>query len=226
MNTQVKSILEDLRSLANPSTHKIYVKQGVNETILGVNKGPLRKMATKLSPNPSLAFELWESNVYEARIMAIMLFDAKALSFDKIKDLIDSSESTLLIDELTLTIFEEVYPRLDFLDAWKHEQSDLYRRCAWNAAIANVMVKKYSPTQLQALIDVIKDKMLDETPLVQYAMNRCLCEIGIRYDDFTQACIAVGENLGLYKEMKVAKGCTSPYAPNWIEVARYNRTRR
>jgi hypothetical protein len=37
-------------------------------------------------------------------------------------------------------------------------------------------------------------------------------------------CIRLGENLGLYKDYPVSKGCTSPYLPIWIEsiVAKSN----
>ncbi|HEY8444950.1 MAG TPA: hypothetical protein VIK94_02350 [Bacilli bacterium] len=51
-------------------------------------------------------------------------------------------------------------------------------------------------------------------------MNRCLCEIGIAYDEYTSSCIAIGEALGVYRDLKVAKGCTSSYAPIWITVIR------
>lgn len=29
-------------------------------------------------------------------------------------------------------------------------------------------------------------------------------------------CLALGEKLGVYKDVKVSKGCTSPYALDWI----------
>ena len=47
-------------------------------------------------------------------------------------------------------------------------------------------------------------------------MNQCLVEVAVRYDDYRQAIIGMTEELAVYKDMKVAKGCTSAYAPDWI----------
>lgn len=226
MNPHLTQILEELKSLSNPKTKAIYTRQGVQEEILGVNKGPLRKMGQTFGINHALAMDLWNTNIFEARILAVMLFDPKQMTIESTRTLIESSSSITLIDELTLTIFEEIYPRIDILDAWKHDSSPLMRRCAWNAAIANVIMKRYTQVEMENLLAVIGSKLLMEDPLVQYAQNRTLCEIGIRNDELTDRCIALGEKLGLYKEMKVAKGCTSPYAPDWITVAKRNRQRR
>ena len=51
-------------------------------------------------------------------------------------------------------------------------------------------------------------------------MNHALCEIGIRYPQFTERCITLGETLGVYRDLKVSKGCTSAYAPNWIAAGK------
>ncbi|MDQ7093532.1 hypothetical protein REC12_08020 [Desulfosporosinus sp. PR] len=40
--------------------------------------------------------------------------------------------------------------------------------------------------------------------------------IGIHYPQFTERCITLGETLGVYRDWKVAKGCTSAYSPNRI----------
>ena len=52
----------------------------------------------------------------------------------------------------------------------------------------------------------------------QEAMNRALCEIGIRYPEWTARCVSIGEALGVYRDPKAPKGCTSSYAPSWIAV--------
>lgn len=49
-------------------------------------------------------------------------------------------------------------------------------------------------------------------------MNQCLVEIAVTYPDYLEKGRAIGQKLGVYSEMKVAKGCTSAYAPDWIEA--------
>ncbi|MHC4427074.1 MAG: DNA alkylation repair protein, partial [Planctomycetota bacterium] len=41
-------------------------------------------------------------------------------------------------------------------------------------------------------------------------------EIGIHFPDHRERAIAIGETLGVYRDYPVSKGCTSPFAPIWI----------
>lgn len=74
------------------------------------------------------------------------------------------------------------------------------------------------------LIKIIEANLVIVNPLVQWAMNRCLCEIGITHDAYTEQCLEIGERLAVYKEMKVSKGCTSAYAQDCIHAVRRNKS--
>lgn len=53
-------------------------------------------------------------------------------------------------------------------------------------------------------------------PEVQWTMNYCLAGIGIDFPELRQRAITIGETLGIYRDYPVSKGCTSPFAPIWI----------
>ena len=53
-------------------------------------------------------------------------------------------------------------------------------------------------------------------PDAQWTMNMALVEIGIHHPKLRKRAIAIGEKLGLYSDYPTAKGCTSPFAPEWI----------
>jgi 3-methyladenine DNA glycosylase AlkD len=53
-------------------------------------------------------------------------------------------------------------------------------------------------------------------PEVQWTMNFCLAGIGIHFPKHRKRAIAIGETLGIYRDYPVSKGCTSPFAPIWI----------
>jgi len=59
--------------------------------------------------------------------------------------------------------------------------------------------------------------MAGAAPEVQWTMNFCLAGIGIHFPEHRERAIAIGEKLGLYRDYPVSKGCTSPFAPIWIE---------
>ena len=49
-------------------------------------------------------------------------------------------------------------------------------------------------------------------------MNNTLAAIGIHVPALRARAIAIGEKLGLYRDYPVSKGCTSPFAPIWINA--------
>jgi 3-methyladenine DNA glycosylase AlkD len=49
-------------------------------------------------------------------------------------------------------------------------------------------------------------------------MNNTLAGIGIHAPGLRKRAIAIGEKLGIYRDYPVSKGCTSPFAPIWINA--------
>jgi 3-methyladenine DNA glycosylase AlkD len=44
-----------------------------------------------------------------------------------------------------------------------------------------------------------------------------LAEIGIHFPKLRLRAIAIGDTLGIYRDYPLSKGCTSPFAPIWID---------
>ena len=226
MKTQTKELLDQIIGLSDERKIKIYLKQGIKEKILGVNLGPLRKLAEEHGIDPETADELWETGIYEARVVASMLVDPKAMSITKMERYLRQTQSRMVVDELTLDVFDEVKDKQEWMDRWIHHEDLVLRRAGWNMAIVMILRHKNDPVWLQSLVEYIEANLVDADGFIQDAMNRALCEIGIRYDEFTQRCLSIGERLGVYRDMKVSKGCTSPYAPDWINVVRKKKHKK
>jgi 3-methyladenine DNA glycosylase AlkD len=58
--------------------------------------------------------------------------------------------------------------------------------------------------------------MADAPPETQWTMNAALAAIGIHHAKLRKRAIAIGEKLGIYRDYPCSKGCTSPFAPIWI----------
>jgi 3-methyladenine DNA glycosylase AlkD len=67
-----------------------------------------------------------------------------------------------------------------------------------------------------ALLDRIESEMGNADPAAQWTMNACLSGIGIHFPKLRKRALAIGEKLGVYRDYPVSKGCTSPFAPIWI----------
>ena len=58
--------------------------------------------------------------------------------------------------------------------------------------------------------------MGDSAPEAQWTMNNSLAEIGINFPEHRERAIAIGEKLGVFRDYPTSPGCTSPFAPLWI----------
>ncbi len=79
-----------------------------------------------------------------------------------------------------------------------------------------VVIKNPEGLDLGALLDRIEREMGNAPSPTQWTMNYCLAEIGIKFAEHRKRAIDIGEKLGIYRDYRVSKGCTSPFAPTWI----------
>ncbi len=70
---------------------------------------------------------------------------------------------------------------------------------------------------ISRILDRLESERGKAVPQVQWTMNSALDQIGIQFPELRDRAIAIGEKLGIYRDYPVSKGCTSPFAPIWIE---------
>ena len=72
--------------------------------------------------------------------------------------------------------------------------------------------------ETSSFLDRIESEMANAAPEVQWTMNGTLAQIGIHFAKHRKRAIAIGEKLGIYRDYPCSKGCTSPFAPIWINA--------
>jgi len=83
---------------------------------------------------------------------------------------------------------------------------------------AERVAKNPEGLDLPALLDRIESEMADAVPEAQWTMNNTLAALGIHVPKLRKQAIAIGEKLGIYRDYRVPKGSTSPFAPIWINA--------
>lgn len=216
-------ILTMLQDLGNEKRKQMQIKNGASENTYGVLLGELRKLAKKLGQNHELALELWHSGNTDAQWLACMMLDAEKLSLDEIRSMVSKLTYSDIIDK----IIGEVVCNSQYVDIlaeeWSTSNEDNLGRAGWKLIVYKISNDKLTTTDLEEILATVKSELQTATKGKQWAMNHALCQIGIDYPEFTDRCITLGETLGVYKDLKVAKGCTSAYAPNWINAVTAKR---
>ena len=98
---------------------------------------------------------------------------------------------------------------------WLTAENPWAARAGWSRTSERI-AKSPAGLDLPAILDRIESEMADAAQEVQWTMNFCLAGIGIHFSKHRKRAIAIGEKLGIYRDYPVSKGCTSPFAPIWI----------
>jgi 3-methyladenine DNA glycosylase AlkD len=206
---------------------KIYAQINNGSTKLG----DLRTIAKDIKKDHGVAMELWATGEYLPRQLAILIMDNKLLSqqiIDQLGNHIqahDEAERNQLIDWLLANQLSKDKKTIALMLSWEHSPSSLQRRTFWYYQGRLRWVGQTPPGNSEYLLTAIEERMQDEVPEVQWAMNFTAAQIGIFQPELRARCIALGEEIGIYRDEVVAKGCTPSYLPKLIaiQVAKLNK---
>jgi len=199
---------------------RIYTAISENETKLG----DLRKIATEIKKDHELAKELWSTGKLLPRLFSILIMDKKELNPEFIDNLfIDiqqhpPGERTQLADWLMANQLTRDKKAIALIESWENNVSAVKRRIFWYYQGRLRWVGQVPPGNTKKLLSAIEERMLNEEPEVQWAMNFTAGWIGIFDQAYRKQCIKIGEKTGLYKDETVAKNCTPNYLPEFIEM--------
>lgn len=214
----VESVVLYLDDFKNESRRKTLMKQGANDKTEGVPLGIMRKLAKEIGRDHQLALSLWESDIIDYQLLAVLLFDPKELDEATVFRFLKSVNMMTLQEDLIFRCLVFSPDKEVWVERLKFETEDHLGRAYWTFVVDAIKRKQKSQDELLGLLDEIEAHLVDAPMLTQWMMNRALCEIGFAYPEFVDKAYEIGEACGVYKDMKVAKGCTSAYAPFWMDA--------
>jgi 3-methyladenine DNA glycosylase AlkD len=213
----LNQILRQLKSLGNEAVRKQNAKWGAGDNQFGVKHGDIRVLAKKIKTNPELAMALWKTGNIDAQYLAILLIKPKDLSAKEV-DMLVRTVTFAWVAEWLISYVVKQHPDKETLrQQWMADDDPWAARAGWSLTTERV-AKSPAGLDPPALLDRIESEMGNADPVVQWTMNSTLAEIGIHFPKLRKRAIAIGEKLGIYRDYPVSKGCTSPFAPIWINA--------
>ncbi|GLX69627.1 DNA alkylation repair protein [Paenibacillus glycanilyticus] len=186
--------------------------------------GDLRKIAKDIKKDHELAMELWSTEEYLPRLLAILIMDNKLLSQEVINKLDKDmqthtyDERNYLMDWLMANQLAKDKKTIALMESWDNSPSALQRRVFWYYQARLRWTGQTPPDNTADLLSRLEVHMTQEEPEVQWAMNFTAGWIGVYDEKNRTRCIKLGESTGLYKDEIVAKGCTPSYLPEFIAI--------
>lgn len=212
---KAKDILEQLKALGDEKVHAQNKKRGANDNQFGVKMGDIRTLAKKIKINHELALELWNTENADARFLAILIIDPKKLTNEQVEKMVVSEKFVHIADWFYSYIIKEYSDHETLRLKWMHSKDPMLGRAAWSLT-SGCVARNPDVLDLQALLDRIENEMPNAASEIQWTMNSTLAQIGIKFPEYRERALAIGEKLGIYRDYPTSKGCTSPFAPIWI----------
>lgn len=211
----VEEILSKLKSGANDSVRKHNIKYGANENQFGTKLGDIRALAKTIKPDNQLAKQLWETGNAEAQLLSTLIVQPKKLSADEIDKMVESINFSQVADWLSAYVIKEHPEKETLRKKWMTAKDTWRARAGWSLTSGRV-ARDPEGIDIEALLKRIEKEMPTAVHDVQWTMNTTLAQIGIHFPEFREQAIGLGERLGVFRDYPVSKGCTSPFAPIWI----------
>lgn len=212
---KLNDTLARLKALGSDKVRLQNKKAGAGDNQFGVTRGDIRKIADALKSDHALALALWETGNIEARQLACLIVKPKLLSAKELERMAKSLDFTWTADWLSSYVIKN-HPEKDTLrQKWMSAKDRWLARFGWSLTAERV-TKDPEGLDVSALLDRIEAEMENAVPEVQWTMNNTLAAIGINVPKLRKRALSIGEKLGVYRDYPVSKGCTSPFAPIWI----------
>ena len=173
--------------------------------------------AGKEDLTPELAVPLWKTGNVDAQLLAALLIKPKSLSTKEVDQMIRSVTFSEVADWFLPYVVKKHPDKEKLRQGWMAAEDRWAARAGWSLTAERV-AKRPEGLDLSKLLDRVESEMLNVDPVVQWTMNSTLAGIGIHFPKLRKRAIAIGEKLGIYRDYPVSKGCTSPFAPIWINA--------
>lgn len=215
--TTVGEVMAELAELDDPKIRAVNEKHGDDH---GVNLGKLRAIAKRLKTQQDLACRLWETGDSAARLLALLICRPKAFERDRLDAMVREARTPKVHDWLVNYVVKKSPHAEELRLAWFADPNPAVASAGW-ALTTERVTKKPDGLDLPGLLDIIEAQLKDAPERLQWAMNNCLAQIGIDHAEHRARAIDIGERLEVLKDYPTPPGCTSPFAPIWInEIVR------
>lgn len=212
-NAAVTEVLAELAALEDPKIRAVNERHGDDH---GVNLTKLRAVAKRLKTQHELAGRLWATGDSAARLVAILISRPKAYTAAELDAMLRDARIPKVHDWFVGYVVKKNPHVEELRTRWFADPDPVVAGAGW-ALTSDRVAKAPEGLDLPGLLDLVETQMRDAPARLQWAMNECLATIGIHHPEYRARAVRIGEELGVLKDYPTPPGCTSPFAPIWIE---------
>lgn len=195
-SSSAADLLAHLRSLRSETNIAGMKRFGIEtDTALGISNPDLQAIARRVKKNHRRALALWQSQVREARLLAVYTADPKQLSLEEARLWSADFNSWEIVDSAA-DLFVEAR-LLPLIPEFASDEREFIRRTAFAMiASAAVHMKKEPDATILGYLPLIETHATDPRNFMKKAVNWALRNIGKRNRTCHAQALALAERLG------------------------------
>ncbi|MCP5061688.1 MAG: DNA alkylation repair protein [Ignavibacteriae bacterium] len=202
-----KQIISKLYELENKD--KVILKEKkfgiIANNSLGIYHKDLKEIAKEVRLNNELAIQLFDSGIYEARILCSKIFNPKDITESLMEKWVVTFENWEICDSFCMGLFAKGKFAIPKALEWSKREREFEKRAGFVIMASYCMVAKHADNKVFGqFFPIIKREVHDERIYVKKAVNWALRNIGKRNIDLNKKAIEVANEI-LKMESKSAK---------------------
>ncbi|WP_339902746.1 DNA alkylation repair protein [uncultured Cyclobacterium sp.] len=190
--------MDRLYALQNPE--KVIFKKKkfgiVSNNSLGIYHAELKKIARDIGKDNELGLQLFDSGIYEGRILCSKIFRPKDLTEALMEKWVKTFENWEVCDSFSMGLFAKSDFALEKVFEWTKRKPEFEKRAGFTIMAAFCMADKLSGNAVfESFFPIIIREANDERIYVKKAVNWALRNIGKRNPDLNKKAILVAQEI-------------------------------
>ena len=197
VDAQVESALVWLKRHSTKNTRDGMARFAIpSDHAYGVSMKDIKALGRTIGCNHALAAALWETEVYEARMLASFVGDPEKLTPAEMDRWCKDFDNWAFCDALSFNLFDRTPHAWSKVAEWSKRRKEFEKRTAfallWSLTVHD---KRASDDQFIRGLALIEEAAADERNFVKKAVNMALRAIGKRNRALNMAAVAVAQRL-------------------------------
>jgi 3-methyladenine DNA glycosylase AlkD len=198
----VDAVVKSLKRLGSKANRDGMARYAIpSDNAFGVSVGDIRKVAKRLGRDHDLALELWETGLYEPRMLACFVADPATITPAQMDRWCRDFDSWAICDTACFHLFDRTVHAWRKVELWAGRRDEFVKRAAF-ALLASLALhdKKIDDGPFAKLLPLIEREAGDGRNFVKKGVSWALRSIGRRNRTLHATAVAMAERLSKSKE--------------------------
>ena len=200
----------------------------VSNNSLGIYHKELKIIAKEIGQDNELALQLFDSGIYEGRLLCSKMFKPKDVTEDLMEKWVKTFENWEICDSFSMGLFAKSKFALAKIVEWTERKAEFEKRAGFATLAAYCMADKKSGNELfEQFFSIIKREANDERLYVKKAVNWALRNIGKRNIDLNEIAIEVANEILKFESKAakwIAKNALTELQKEGVRISNYPRS--